>query len=129
MSESEIITRFLTFSVNNADVTERLVGAKIAQPTEFPYQVSLRSRGRHFCGGALISKKHVLTAGHCVYGKNATLPFVTAVVGTNIIVGGGDIYKIKSLSHHQQYDHKSNWMYDIGVVVVSIQLSLYTLEP
>ena len=37
---------------------------------EFPWMVSLQynEKGRHFCGGALISEDTVLTASHCVIG-------------------------------------------------------------
>merc|ERR1712002_580132 len=33
---------------------------------EFPWQVSLQQFGRHFCGGSVIGKNHVMTAAHCV---------------------------------------------------------------
>lgn len=44
----------------------RIVGGFNAWSGQFPYQVSLRINGRHFCGGAIISEFYVLTAGHCV---------------------------------------------------------------
>ena len=33
---------------------------------EFPWQVSIRSLGTHFCGGAIINQNQVLTTASCV---------------------------------------------------------------
>lgn len=46
----------------------KIVGGTKAQIINFPYQVSLRINGVHACGGAIVSIKYVVTAGHCVYG-------------------------------------------------------------
>ena len=47
---------------------ERIVGGQAATPCEWPWQVSLNA-GYHFCGGALIAEKWVLTAAHCMGGS------------------------------------------------------------
>ncbi len=52
--------------VNRAQQTGRIVGGDAAAQGEFPWQVSLQQFGRHFCGGSVIGKNHVMTAAHCV---------------------------------------------------------------
>jgi len=46
---------------------ERIVGGVEARPHQFPWQVGLFFDG-YFCGGSIISSKHILTAAHCADG-------------------------------------------------------------
>ena len=101
------------------------VGGSYAQPGEFPYMVSLQQNGRFFCGGSLISARHVLTAAHCVYAivKNRVPQQTLRVeVGTNRL-GSGIRYGIRRVSYHSNYVHSATPYYypnDISVVHVSL---------
>ena len=48
------------------DVGGRVVGGVNAEPGSWPWQASLKIDGALTCGGTLIAKKWVLTAGHCL---------------------------------------------------------------
>jgi secreted trypsin-like serine protease len=47
--------------------------------------VSLRylRTNKHFCGGAIISNFHILSAAHCLFNKKAHLAEIVLYVGSN----------------------------------------------
>lgn len=47
---------------------QRVVGGEETKSHEFPWMAGLKLNGEFYCGGSLITKKHVLTAAHCVQG-------------------------------------------------------------
>ena len=58
----------------------RVVNGQNASPHSWPWQVSLRVRGGHICGGSLIRPDWIVTAAHCVY-RNPNPSGYTVVVG------------------------------------------------
>lgn len=62
----------------------RVINGQDASPHSWPWQVSLRVRGRHICGGSLIRPDWIVTAAHCVY-RNSDPSGYTVVVGKTIV--------------------------------------------
>ncbi len=75
----------------------RIVGGTEAPPGAWPSQVGLLysdtpgNYDAQFCGGTLIARSWVLTAGHCVYdiGRNLRPADVDVLVGTQDLESGG----------------------------------------
>ncbi|XP_061384900.1 suppressor of tumorigenicity 14 protein homolog [Danaus plexippus] len=46
-------------------ISMRIVGGRRAEPHSFPWTVAIVKNDRMHCGGAIITDRHVLSAGHC----------------------------------------------------------------
>ncbi|XP_076664770.1 chymotrypsin-1-like [Andrena cerasifolii] len=83
----------------------QIVGGKDAPIGKFPYQISMRKGGRHFCGGSIISPRYILTAAHCVAGVSNPAT-VTIHAGTNQLNSNGDAYQGEKIVSHPGYDSR-----------------------
>lgn len=66
----------------NREKTSRIVGGHNAEFGEHPWQAFIRV-GEARCGGALVSRRHVVTAAHCINGK--TINMVEVLLGELIL--------------------------------------------
>lgn len=76
----------------------RIVGGKVVPIEDFPHQVSLLSSTYAVCGGSIISKDFVLTAGHCGVISNLKVR-----AGTNFTYKGGSLHTVVQAIVHENY--------------------------
>jgi len=102
----------------------RIVGGTPAAVNEFPYQVSIRYNGGHFCGGSIITSTTILTAAHCL------TSFAGRATGLTIKAGGlsrtttestQQIRSVSKLTSHASYS-ASTQSNDIAILTLSSPL-------
>jgi trypsin len=82
-----------------------IVGGVEASHGEFPFIVSLQTGYMgHFCGGSLIKKNWVLTAGHCVAEK---IDKVVIGMHDQTNTTNTESIKVKRVIRHPQYDENT----------------------
>ena len=68
-----------------AHTIPKIVGGVEAYPGEFPHQVALLVDGAQLCGGSLLAKDLVVTAGHCCEGSD-TMPCTNTLTSYMLLV-------------------------------------------
>ncbi|KAM0725657.1 Prostasin [Formica fusca] len=77
-----IFARIQAEYINLADVPcgisgireARIVGGQDAARGEFPWLVSITRKGGHFCGGAILNSRFILSAAHCLCSGTNKIP-------------------------------------------------------
>ena len=52
----------------SSNIGSKIVGGEEAIQNSIPWQISLRYRSNHHCGGSILSSDRILTAAHCLSG-------------------------------------------------------------
>lgn len=76
---SSIAGIFIGLMAHTITSTLAMAGGTIATPGQFPYQVSLRNTDfGHICGGVIVSKYLVITAGACTDPRSPSIDLIVA---------------------------------------------------
>lgn len=98
---------------------------KFAPQNQFVYQASLRqidpndrNVSEHFCSGAIISERFILTAAHCVSKPNSIRPNdLLVVAGATHVRSGGVGYETERIIIHEEYyEAQEPLRYDIALI-------------
>ncbi|WP_045859146.1 S1 family peptidase [Teredinibacter purpureus] len=116
---------FLCFSLTISGFVAaetQIIGGQNAVENEFPWVAAIRIRNNnnwqtnHHCGGALISDNLVVTAAHCVYGRNASsFQVVLGEHQRSNNSGDEQVFNVRRMHRHPNYNH-NNATYDLAVI-------------
>ncbi|XP_047526194.1 chymotrypsin-2-like [Pieris napi] len=100
---------------------ERVVGGAAAPDGAVPHQVAIRVPKEDnwlFCGGAIIEKRWIMTAAHCLV--KIKPKDIVAAAGTNLRRGGTE-YKISKFIIHEKYD-RTSFANDIALMLTEEEI-------
>ncbi|XP_012863707.1 ovochymase-2 [Echinops telfairi] len=103
---------------NYFNIFSRIVGGSQVERGSYPWQVSLKRKQKHFCGGTIVSPEWVITAAHCVANRKiASSLYVTA--GEHDLSQtepGEQNLTIKTIIKHPYFTIKKPMDYDIALL-------------
>ncbi|XP_036620990.1 ovochymase-2 [Trichosurus vulpecula] len=96
----------------------RIVGGSPVEKGAYPWQVSLKRREKHFCGGTIISAQWVITAAHCVMHKDMKT-FLNVTAGEhdmNLVEQGEQTLSVDTIIRHPYFTLRKPMNYDIALL-------------
>jgi len=118
-----LLSALFTVSTALADANiARLIGGKTIDPTKYPFAL-IKTEGS-ICSGVLISKRAILTAGHCTFSEPDLY---------RVVVGGNN-YSVTKIVQNTGYKFEleatiQNIRYDLGVLILDREVRNLTPYP
>ncbi|XP_069713627.1 ovochymase-2 isoform X2 [Phaenicophaeus curvirostris] len=109
----------------------RIVGGNQVKQGSHPWQVSLKRRQKHFCGGTIVSAQWVVTAAHCVSDRNL-LQNLNVTAGEHdlrIRESGEQTLPVKYVIKHPNFDPRRPMNYDIALLKLDGAFSFNGVLP
>jgi trypsin len=112
------------------DVAPEIVGGELAPPGAWPGLVGMMFADEpdnffaQYCGGSLISPRHVLTAAHCADFVKAKE--IEVLIGTQSLASGGTRVKVDKIQVHPRWDPD---LLDHDVAVITLAEAVTSIKP
>ncbi|XP_068240018.1 ovochymase-2-like [Palaemon carinicauda] len=104
----------------------RIVGGVRSSLDKWPWLVSLRSfPNKIFCGGSILTSRHILTSAHCMKPYRNLLFLIFVVAGGESIFFGQRAY-IQRVHLHPQYQKEAPFYADVAVLLLTGDLEFNT---
>lgn len=116
----KVICLLACAAIAHSDGLDRIVGGYDARQGQFPFVASVRTpQNQHLCGGVIISRRHILTAGHCVQ-RTMENPNLVAYAGAHTRTDGTP-YKLSHAIRHPGF-HPQVAINDISLLITANQI-------
>lgn len=102
----------------------RIIGGDEVKIEDFFWQVSMSYRGRHACGGSILSEDRILTAAHCVFRINYPVHYKDILIraGSRHHHKDGVVVKISKIVQHPDFNRPTYLNNDIAVIILQEKL-------
>lgn len=101
--------------------SNRITNGKPARRNAWPWQVAIGYRDErngkidYLCGGSLVTKRHVVTAAHCIQDSMETVLLGEHVIGNDTDGVNPEEYKIEKILAHENYNSRT---FDNDIAVI-----------
>ncbi|KYN07909.1 Ovochymase-1, partial [Cyphomyrmex costatus] len=102
----------------------RIVGGNVTSVYDYPWLVSMSKKGTFYCAGSVITRKHVLTAAHCLQGFDIkTIKLVLMDSDRSSVSRNAIVRRIKSAIIHENF-HSYTFNNDIAIIEMDEPVSV-----
>ncbi|XP_071371407.1 transmembrane protease serine 2 [Centroberyx affinis] len=105
-STNAVSLRCIACGRSEAAPLTRIVGGTAAARGAWPWQVSLQIRGKHICGGSIISPDWILSAAHC-FDKQSNFN-IWMVYSGSVSLSSMFGKPVRRIIVHEKYDTETN---------------------
>ncbi|CAG5049836.1 unnamed protein product [Parnassius apollo] len=106
------------------DKSRRLIAGKDAKIDDYPYVVSIQKDNEHWCAGALLNPRLVITTANCVW-KSERVSRLKIRAGSRYADRGGQTAGIQEMMRHPLWSLRRNPDHDVALLLLdkNIQFS------